>query len=277
MENSLFLIIVFYNPTSVQISNADRLGRLYNTIVVDNSSTAITGSHSFYYVPLLINKGIAAAQNVGVNYASEKGATHFIFFDQDSEIKPEYPQRLQQSFIKQRELNPKLAMMGPVFMDTRTQTPSIPPSNNKYILSRELISSGMITSSDVIEKIGQLEEGLFIDYVDFEWCWRAISFGYDCLIDQDLVIEHSVGYNFLKICGLKFYLSSPVRYYYQYRNFLVLLRRNYVPRVWKFKQVVRKLIDIFIVPILAKETWATYKFMFRGLKDGFIGKEGIYE
>jgi rhamnosyltransferase len=37
------------------------------------------------------------------------------------------------------------------------------------------LSSGFFYSREVIEKIGLKNEDLFIDLVDWEWCWRARS------------------------------------------------------------------------------------------------------
>lgn len=279
MKPCLYLIIVFYNPDAKQIAKTEKLASMYKTIVIDNSDKVISGDHSFFYIPLLLNRGIAYAQNIGIEHAIKRGATHLLFFDQDSDVDICYPEQILESYLLLAQKEYNLAVLGPLFIDSRTNAPYIHVNceGERYVQVRELISSGLIISTEVISKIGLLDDGLFIDYVDFEWCWRASSFGYISVIDTQMKIVHSVGYDFKQILGLKFYLSSPIRYYYQYRNFLVLLKRNYVPRLWKFKQVVRKMIDVFIVPALAKETKSTYYYIFRGIKDGIIGKKGIYE
>ncbi|END16895.1 putative rhamnosyltransferase domain protein, partial [Escherichia coli P0301867.8] len=37
------------------------------------------------------------------------------------------------------------------------------------------MSSGSLTKVDVFKKIGLFDEDLFIDYVDYEWGWRALE------------------------------------------------------------------------------------------------------
>lgn len=276
MENGLFLIIVYFNPNAVQIARTEKLGSIYNTIVVDNSCDTLIGDHSFMYIPLNSNRGIGYAQNIGIKCAIEKGANYILFFDQDSDFDSLYPQQLLKSYLSLVSNGHNIAFLGPLFIDSRTNVPFLKYGKERYEQARELISSGLITSTDVISKIGYLDDSLFIDYVDFEWCWRARSLGFRSFIDTELKIFHSVGYDFRQVFGLKCYLSSPIRYYYQYRNCLLLLGKSYVPLLWKIKCLMRKLVDLFLIPFLVKEPSKTIKYMVEGIIDGINAKKGIY-
>lgn len=276
MDQNLFIIIVFYNPTYEHISNAELIGQSYNTIVVDNSSSTIGGNYSFCYIPLKENYGIGKAQNIGIQKALDNGATHMIFFDQDSSIDVDLPSKLLRSYLILANSHENVSMLGPLFIDSRTKVPALHIDNNRYIETREIISSGLVISTTNLLKIGMIDSELFIDYVDFEWCWRARSLGFKIYVDTDIRMIHTIGYDFHKVLGLKIYLSAPIRYYYQYRNFIALLKRKYVPLEWKLKNIIRKTLDLFLVPIVSSQSKKTLTYMLHGLSDGLINKKGIY-
>jgi len=56
-----------------------------------------------------------------------------------------------------------------------------------------LLSSGSLVPLDVIDKVGGMEEELFIDQVDTEWCLRARSMGYRVFGAFGAILEHRLG------------------------------------------------------------------------------------
>lgn len=84
-------------------------------------------------------------------------------------------------------------------------------------------------------------------------------------------MNHKVGNCNKTLLGFPIIVSSPVRYYYKYRNFLWMLKRSYVPIKWKVKEITRKAIEFACVPIIAKNT-SIYKHSLIGIKDGIIRK-----
>lgn len=115
-----------------------------------------------------------------------------------------------------------------------------------------------------------MDELLFIDNVDNEWCWRAIHNGNLCCITTKITMLHKIGQQHYKILGMPFLVSAPIRYYYQYRNYLWLLRRSYVPLGWKYKSFIRKLVEIIIIPCVSKQKILIIKNMVRGIWDGLF-------
>lgn len=43
----------------------------------------------------------------------------------------------------------------------------------RIVQVKSLISSGSFVSTDILRQVGGMDETLFIDMVDSEWCWRA--------------------------------------------------------------------------------------------------------
>ena len=144
---------------------------------------------------------------------------------------------------------------------------------NSFVVVPTLISSGTLIPIDAFDKVGLMEEKLFIDYVDHEWCWRAFSKGYICCMDRNVRIMHKVGQKAISLCGFPFLISSSFRYFYQYRNSLWLMKRYYVPFNWKVKTLLRNLVSFFFIPWYSSTPWNTIKSMIKGIFAGIkLGK-----
>jgi rhamnosyltransferase len=96
--------------------------------------------------------------------------------------------------------------------------------------------SGTLLKAELFRKLGGLDEAFFIDHVDTEWSFRVLASGYLLYGIPDARFDHAMGEK-----GLRFWCfgwrvwpqRSPFRHYYLFRNALWLMRRSYVPRVWK--------------------------------------------
>lgn len=62
------------------------------------------------------------------------------------------------------------------------------------------------------------ERGIFIDYVDTEWCFRALSKGYKLYMSEKAVMRHSVGDDTINLLNFKIPVHSGYRRYYRVRN-----------------------------------------------------------
>jgi len=277
-EHRVAIVIVLYNPSDDEIANVQRLAEVYPGAVVDNSAeSAFKGNQigRMCYMPLHENVGIAKAQNIGSRYILEQtDATHIVFLDQDSTVADTYPQNIATAFEKIKQDFPNLGFLGPATENKETGKAYKSVIHKDHALSadfiprRELISSGGCTTREVLEEVGLNEERLFIDYVDFEWCWRARCKGYICGFTPCVTIKHMVGHKTIYICGYTIILSSPFRYYYQFRNHLWLSRRGYVPLQWKVNHAIKHLSRLLYFPLLIKSGGTYWKYMVKGLAAG---------
>lgn len=268
------VVIVFFNPTVLHIQQANKLAERYKVVVVDNSTTRLKGIFDFCYLPLLENKGIAYAQNEGIRYAFSQNAEYLVFLDQDSRVEDNYPSSMLAEYHRIKSIDSEVSMVGPTIVDEKTNVNYFNNDSmtNDCVKVNSIISSGLIIDSFSIRSIGMLDDYMFIDYVDFEWCWRAIYKGYNCYKTSKVKLYHSIGSNYYHKYGFTMYVSAPIRYYYQYRNFLYLLHKKYVPMSWKFKGLIRKTIDILLLPFFVRERIKTLSFIFQGIKDGILNK-----
>ncbi len=277
MDDKTFIIIVFYNPTEEDIKHAQMLSERYDGVVVDNSSSPSCDSSMFSrfkYIANNKNLGIAEAQNKGIAEALKNSGTQFVvFIDQDSRLAPDYPEKIADEFADISKTHMKLALLGPTIINNETneayQSVFHPDnSNERFTRRREIISSGSCMSHEAIEKVGVNNSRMFIDYVDFDWCWRANAMGYECGTTKALSINHKVGRGELHFGKINVSISAPFRYYYQYRNYQWLLRRSYVPGDWKLRMGIKQTLRFCYFPFLVKDGCKCWKYMAKGIWDG---------
>ena len=276
-NDNIALIIVLYNPTKEQLFRVRQLGSSYRGVIVDNSPIRnfpnAIGNMSYLFNDGQ-NLGIAEAQNRGLRLALEREYDYFVFLDQDSRVEDDYPCNIVAEYLRVKQEKPRLAILGPLtfHQDSGEEYKSVFHSDKygcaDFIIRREIISSGSCISRNVISEVGLLESGLFIDYVDFEWCWRAESKGFICGLTPKVRMEHKVGQRELKIGKYEIIISAPFRYYYQNRNLLWLLRRAYVPIGWKFTMVVKTILRLIYFPLFIKGGFDCWKYMIKGIKEG---------
>ena len=65
-------------------------------------------------------------------------------------------------------------------------------------------------------------------------------------------------------------ISSEFRIYYQFRNYIWLFRRSYVPFWWKFRHFFKYAVKAVYFPLFVKPRIVYAKQIARGIKDGLI-------
>ena len=276
--NTPALIIVLYHPTSDDVEQVRRLAGQWPGCIVDNSEEPCFGTPEvgrMQYVCNGQNEGIAAAQAVGIRKMKErKDISHLVFLDQDTRIPTDYPQLIADEYERIKTSTKQLALLGPTLRNLRSgeEYRSVVhrdhPTADDFIPRRDVISTGCCIGIDVLNDVGEPEKALFIDYVDFEWCWRAEAKHYVCGITPHITIGHQVGQRELKIGSYRVIISRPGRYYYQYRNYLWLLQRRYVPLQWKVATGIKQLARLVYFPLLVRDGGRCWTYMWRGIRDG---------
>lgn len=286
MQNKVAVVIVTYHPELSMVSanitsilSDDRVGMIY---VIDNTPARVDFSllaqdrvyiHCFYE-----NKGIAAAQNYGINMAMSNHADYVALFDQDSELTIGVLPGLLAGMHKARTLGLKLACIGPRPFNPCSGMKLSPKGEMKYSddisLCDQIIASGQLINVCALNDVGLMDETLFIDGVDHEWCWRAKSKGYLSAIAEDVVMNHALGEEPGNFFGIRYYVGSPVRLYYQFRNAILLSRRHYVPLRWKVRDFVTIFTRFAIFAWGRDDSKSRRSYMVRGIFDGVRGISG---
>ncbi len=190
--------------------NIDEISLLINTI--QNSRIILISNEQ--------NKGIAFALNRIMEISAENGFSWVITLDQDSVVPPNI---ISDNFdIINSESDSDLAIIGCIVND-RNVHKIADKKKEKYNLEPFWITSGSITNVRIWEKIGGFDEEMFIDFVDIEYCLRAGMNGYKILVNDDVILSHTIGNTEEKFGGLLVIRNhSSIRKYYQVRNLLYM-------------------------------------------------------
>lgn len=237
-----------------------------------------------------INAGIGRALNAGVEIARSLQATHVLLMDQDSVPRQGMVSRLLAWDAEIRARGVALSAIGPRFADAVSGQLSQHVRFARWHVGRidcgtshepvpvdYLITSGSLIALDAFERVGPMDESLFIDHVDTEWILRARSLGLQAYGACDAVMEHELGEFRRRVWLLRWRdvpFHKPFRYYYIVRNSLALYRRAYMSHEWIRVDAVR-LLQIFVyMSLFHPQRWQFLRMAIRGVRDAFAGRSG---
>ena len=239
------------------------------------------------------NVGIAAGHNIGIRQAIEQGAKFVLLLDQDSQIELDMVLKLRSAYTELNEKGFQVAAIGPQYRDADNGMLSsfikvglfrfihCDCENNASLVEADfIVSSGSLLPVAALKVIGLMDEKLFIDHVDTEWCFRAKSKGLQIFGLCGAVMTHSLGEHrkevwFLRKRSVPFH--KPFRYYYMFRNSVLLYQRGYMPLNWKFVDMVRCLKMVVFFSLAAENRFICLKMMFLGVVDGLRGVDGKFD
>src|SRR5688572_23654694 len=252
-------ITVTYNPDPARLRRQlDALrSQVDHVLLVDNGSSAAghapppgPGVHA---IDLGENAGVAKAFNVGIAEARRLGAAYVLLLDHDSIPAAGMVDTLRRTAEARLAAGERLAAVGPRVVDVR-DAQDYPFIRLGWLANHHLrcdgsqgtvscdflISSGCLIPMHALEAIGNFEEGLFVDSVDFEWCSRARDRGYTLHGVCGATLDHQLGDERREIgAGGRLIVHSPERIYYMTRNRVRLYGRRYISLKWKWKDVLR--------------------------------------
>lgn len=286
MSRKAAVVVTTYNPNLQDLEeNLRSYAHQVDVVVVtDNSDTAFMQQSveqlvrkftSVYLNQLFENAGIARAQNLGVDLAIKQGCEFFIEIDQDSRLPEGYVSSLLQSFDRLDGGRQVVGGIGPLIKTKDIDAGAAQVVQQTGCVEVEhTLSSGFLMPLHAYRTVGGKDEELFIDYVDWDWCWRSRSAGLAVYVDRALTIGHELGDGHKNICGLKIGISSPIRNYFQYRNFFLLLRKPHVPMRWKIKYLFILAAKLPVYFLFLDKKLLRGKFLLKGIKDGLLGRSG---
>jgi rhamnosyltransferase len=208
--------------------------------------------------------------------------------DQDSLPQDAMVRRLAQT-LNAENSGGDVAAIGPVFSDPRGAVPAsfarvgfpcnraAPPREpgGSVFETDYLISSGCLLPLDVLDRVGEMKEDLFIDNVDMEWSFRARSRGLRLLGDGGAKLEHELGDSRRRLpFGRIGIVHGPGRLYYIMRNRVLLYWMPHVPWRWKAQDLLRLPMKFAIFSVLIGPRLANARHMLLGLWHGLCRRAG---
>jgi GT2 family glycosyltransferase/glycosyltransferase involved in cell wall biosynthesis len=232
------------------------------------------------------NRGLAAAQNAGIAKAHALGADFVLLSDQDSLPEPGMVDALLGAVQTLREQGVRVGAVGPSYREADGSSgPFVRLRGWRYqhlachgaggILEVDhLIASGCLIPLPVLQEVGAMAEELFIDYVDVEWGLRARRAGYRSFGVCDAGMRHERGQAPQRIFGRPIPLYAPLRHYYQNRNAVWLICRDWLPLHWKLANAVRLARNLAVYALLPGPRLARWRMAVEGIVHGLRGKLG---
>jgi rhamnosyltransferase len=289
MKSGIAAIIVTYLPEKVLLDNciSSIVRQVDKLIIVDNTpehmisdwSNLFVENQSVEWIHLNRNCGIAYAQNLGIKRAIDQGVAFVILSDQDTIFPEDYTSSMLQ-FYKSNPRRERIAAIAPVYrninkgkIEPRVYFDGILVRKDYSIRTcisvANVISSGMFVPTSVFEIVGYNNERLFIDWVDTEWCWRAIRKGFEVIQVPDIVINHRLGDFARKVFSKEISVhTSAVRRYFMLRNAIYLLFFEDLSIGMKLSLIHRIFVIIPLHLIVAKNKEGECLIILTAIRDG---------
>ena len=158
---------------------------------------------------------------------------------------------------------------------TLTTPSSVVPSDRVCAV---VITSGSLISRLAFDLAGYFNEGLFIDYVDIEYCLRLRALGYQVIEVQSTEILHHMGRLEERLFLRKKVHPThhpPLRRYYQFRNAL-LLHHQYreSQRPWCRRDRIILMKILILILLYEKQRLRSLFQILMGIGHGLAGRSG---
>lgn len=280
--NKITAILVTYNPDLALLNQiVEKLqSQGCSIVIVNNSAEILTDIDSnVTVINFGENKGIAFAQTTGMAWAFGENESDFVLqMDQDSLPADNLVATLLSAWNSLERLGLKAGLIGSQDIDRDTLVYSEAKFNKGRRISgteffevNEVLSSGSLIPKSTFELVGGPDSKLFIDLVDFEYCWRIADFGLLVVKNPQSHIYHKLGEGQVKILGFVHVgLPKPFRHYYSVRNTVYLILFGKAPVFWKASNTFKVLFKLFIYPITLPQGKARLKFIWKGFRDGIF-------
>jgi rhamnosyltransferase len=279
-------IVVWYNPETLDENKAIGNIQTYSyfftkVIIIDNSKKS---NHelakkipSSFYIANNENLGIAKALNQGCEEAVKMGYDWVLTMDQDSswegkdlslylsEIKKLYTDN-NISFSPKNRIN-----KGSVLGDLKRKI--IRDEYKDYVFYDRVSTSGNVLKLSAWESLNGFNEQLFIDEVDYDYCYRLREQGYNIIYFPKCLMNHTLGENkryfFPHICQ-----HTKERVYYRIRNMTYIKQHH--PLYYKKYHYTLNIIRIILEKLISL-SFSDIKYIYNGFKSSKKNIYGIYK
>ena len=268
---------LFKNISSV-IHQVDYLCLIDNNSQnIDDIKKLISEFTGASLIELSENKGVAFALNRIVDFADDNDCEWVLTLDQDSIC----PDNLINEYRKYFEFDSDIDLFTPKIGDLNEidGSPIDCVGDCEYV--NRSITSAALLNVKASRAVGNFDDKMFIDYVDFDLCRNLINHGYKILRVNTAELTHEVGNakkitlfknvgKLLKIKKLEktvyTYNHSPLRTYYYSRNtFYYIAKYKDSINAAEEKKVFFRWVILKL--LFEKDKIAKLKAVIKGIKD----------
>lgn len=278
------LVFTTYNPDGNFVSKCKDLIQFCDLIIISDNTP---GGFEFGDLPDAVicvknmeNLGLGPAINVALRVAVAHEVDVVTIFDQDSSPSGDLLKGLKGTLAELQNSSRDFLCLGPTHVDDKAGV--IPRDHTGTFSSDEnlkevtcLPTSGITFKLEKLLEANMFSADFFLDFADFDWCWRIRASGGKCFRSRNLFMLHRLGEGERKIFGVKFYIPVPFRHYFQFRDTLWLCCAKDVPIYSKVRLVCVLPLKLILYPIILDSGYERLCWMFTGIRDFFFGIRGV--
>lgn len=219
------------------------------------------------------NYGIAYALNQGVQFARSNGYQWLLTMDQDSIAKTDMVPELLGCATALSD-TAKIVSLSPICVDEICTLDYYKSKHVEFEDRHTVITSGNLVRLNVFDVVGEYDNDLFIDSVDFDFCLRLKKCGYKIIRCYNSILYHSLGET--KHIGRRIITEhSKLRKYYIARNHILITKKYMLdfPAYCLWKQLA--IVKLFAQTVFFENNkLENMRYLIKGLVDGIMNIKG---
>ena len=279
--------VLLYHPKEKDLNNIlsylPKIDKLYIYDNTENKTTIIPfeDHNKITYFSDYENKGLSIRLNQACKQAISDGFNFLMTMDQDSSFVAD---NLHYYFdaIKNYLNKDTVGIFG---LEYSAEDIIVNPKNSIAKEVHSLITSGSVINLNLYNEIGGFDENLFIDGVDFDYCFATLTKGYKCILFKNNYFNHSFGVKTRRASIKTLYLikkekqlHSPTRIYYIIRNMLYLEKKYHLlfPE-YILKRKKRYSSQVMSNMSYSKNIFVLFKYRLKAIADFKNNKMGKIE
>lgn len=279
----LALIFTTYKPSHQFEERIEKVQPFCDyIIIVDNTPNGYNFSVSQSSVLILQdgkNKGLADALNDGIRVAIKLKVKYLMLFDQDSEVTEELVGKLYRSIIKANVSLGNRICIGPNHVDDKRNRKEMSNmlsfSEVTFKSVSALPTSGITFCIDALTADDYFDNEMFLDFVDFDWCWKLGKKGWMFYRIMEISMFHRLGLGEYRVFNVKFYKTNPYRHYYQIRDTLRISFKAHTPLYSRIRLLSVIPFKVIAYPIIFGDSMERLKWSYKGFRDFILNVKGI--
>lgn len=281
VKKSIYVGIVTFNPelTRLQENLSAISPQVERIVICDNGSMNFKNIQSLLenysnitVLSLQTNSGIAHALNQLMNFGMKHDYDWMLALDQDSVCSDDYLRKLQR-FI---DFSHNIGIIAPTILDRNIGSVGHEVAH-EYRFVRTCITSGALYRIDSWSKVDGYDESMFIDSVDFEYCYRIRKAGFKILLAKEPRLLQEVGHSeYRRFLFFKVLVNnhSAFRKFYIARNNVYFPLKHHLS-LFFIRGVLRNILLLLKITLYETDKKKKIKSSISGWREGMrAGLEG---
>ena len=242
MKSNFAACVILYHPKKEDIVNISTYSSKVEKVYIFDNTEGKSNENLFIGMEKVSyfwdgeNKGLSIRLNTACQKAISDNFDYLLTMDQDSSFLEENIDNYFKAILNFKEKE-KVAVYGLEYSKN-----DINETAENYIEVDHLITSASVMNLKFYNEIEGFDENLFIDGVDIDYCYSAITKGFKNIKFAHILFNHSLGVRTRRGSIFTLYLvkknvsvHSSLRVYYMFRNMLYIKNKyeNVIPDIIK--------------------------------------------